>query len=198
MLPKPLNPRKNIGKFRQLAIDQNRTVFTSQVISPIGETVLKRADNNSKLGNGKYLITKGKWKGFPLFYLTLEERKTCPTYCHFYDRCYGNNLYLAKRFKHGKELENKIEQEIAYLADKYTNFVVRLHILGDFYHPRYVILWSKLLNKYPGLNLFGYTALKEGPIYNEIKNMIKTYGYERAAIRFSYNHSYSKIGRAHV
>jgi hypothetical protein len=37
-------------------------------------------------------------------------------------------------------------------------FLVRLHVLGDFYSVRYAELWHEALEAYPALHIFGYTA----------------------------------------
>ena len=39
-----------------------------------------------------------------------------------------------------------------------AGFVVRLHILGDFYSVDYAELWAEALEAYPALHVFGYTA----------------------------------------
>ena len=181
----------------QIAVLENRTIFRKNVKNPKdSQPVLKRADNNQKLGNGNYIIRKGKWAGFPLFYLTLEERKTCPTYCQFYSNCYGNNMYLAKRYKHGLELTQQIEKELNQLFSKYENIVIRLHVLGDFYSVSYVKFWNKMLKKYPGLHIFGYTARTKGEIYKEISVLNNIFS-ERVVIRYSTNRSYNFVAKYH-
>lgn len=135
--------------------------------------VLKSVRDNTKLGNGSDLIVKGKWSGMPMFSLTLEERATCPKSCHHWRDCYGNNMGFAHRFQHGKALELKLSMELDKLAEKYRNgFVVRLHVLGDFYSEEYAQLWAAKLRRYPNLHVFGYTARPSGdPIRAEIALM---------------------------
>ena len=128
-------------------------------VSDYRHNVLKSAKGNSKLGKGLTSIVKGKWKGFPLFTLTLEERATCPTSCHHWLDCYGNSMGFAHRFKPSKELEVRLDFELGNLAKKYVKgFAVRLHVLGDFYSTGYVDFWWQMLLKYPNLHLYGYTA----------------------------------------
>lgn len=111
------------------AVLEARTLFPSQVSQP-DNSVLKSGDNQRKLGKQ---ITKGKWKGFPVFSLTLQERATCPTACLQYAACYGNNMHHATRYEHGPDLERQIWKELYFLQQKYpTGFVVRLHRLGIF------------------------------------------------------------------
>lgn len=60
-----------------------------------GSTYVPREDsfamtygaNNPKTGKR---ITKGLWAGMPIYTLTLEERASCPSYCHMWRDCYGN------------------------------------------------------------------------------------------------------------
>lgn len=180
-------PRSNsITPKQKIAIKNKTTVFTNKVINAadyVGN-VLKLAEHNAKLGNGKSIIQKGKLKGAPLYYLTLEERATCPTDCmHYYD-CYGNSAWMATRFKANSALCTKIKQEVAILSGQYKKFLVRLHILGDFFSPQYVKLWSDLVEKHDELYIFGYTAWHSGPIYEAIReNLLTKMG--RVNIRFS-------------
>lgn len=180
-------PRSNsITPKQRIAIDNNRSVFQNKVVDPAtyNGKLLKLAENNSKLGNGKNIIQKGGLKGSPLLYLTLEERATCPIDCVHYFDCYGNSMWQATRFKSGKALEDKLKIEVAELAGQYKKFMVRLHVLGDFYSPEYVKVWSDLVEKHPELYIFGYTAWHKGPIYDAIRLNLLTKP-TRVSIRFS-------------
>ena len=67
---------------------------------------------------------------------------------------------LARRHKHGEAFERKLEQEIAAKQRECPDgFVVRVHILGDFYSPIYVVLWRRWLRLFPALRLFGYSHM---------------------------------------
>ena len=152
------------------ALSEARTIHTKKVIDPATYkgNVLKSVADNIKLGNGSNVIVKGKWTGFPMVSLTLEERATCPRTCHHWVDCYGNGMAFGHRFKAGKALEDKIQEELSILAFKHRKgFVVRLHVLGDFYSVEYVEFWQRMLSMFPQLHIFGYTARSNDPIgYN--------------------------------
>lgn len=118
--------------------------------------VLVGGENNRKIGR---VVTKGVWKGMPIYTVTLAERTTCPKTCYMYRDCYGNAMPFARRHMPGESFEKRLEQEIWEKARAHPNgFVVRLHVLGDFYSTEYVDLWGKLLARHPELRAFGYTA----------------------------------------
>jgi hypothetical protein len=136
-----------------------KTIFPTTV-NEIGHPRLKRllksGHNSRKIGK---TVTKGKLKGFPIFTLTLEERATCPRSCDVFDACYGNGMPYAQRIKHGPEFERALWEELADKQAKHPNgFLVRLHVLGDFYSADYAELWAEALEAYPALHVFGYTA----------------------------------------
>lgn len=164
------------------AIAEKRTIYPHRVIEPDGN-VLKSGDNQRKLGA---VILKGKWKGFPVFSLTLEERATCPTTCAVWAACYGNNSGHAKRYRHGPELEQQIIRELARLEAKHpAGFVVRLHQLGDFYSVSYVKFWEYMLEHFPALRIFGYTAWDwQTPIGLAVANL-RNDQWDRFAVRTS-------------
>lgn len=149
------------------------------------KTVLKRS-NNRKLSKDKLpVIKKGKFAGYVIYTLTLEERATCPRYCYHWDDCYGNNMMFAHRIQHGPELEQAIEREIAELTAIYRGVIVRLHVLGDFYSVPYVGLWNSLLFKHDNLAIWGFTGHN---IDSEIGQAIYLTGVkygDRFAVRFS-------------
>lgn len=139
---------------------KGRTIFLKTVKPPEDvKRILQPASSNSKLGNGKGTVVRGRWRGMRMYQLTLEERRTCPKTCQQWANCYGNNMFLANRLDHTRStFLPHLAAEVAELAR--TNpggFVVRLHVLGDFYSKTYVTFWKKLLRKYPNLHVFGYT-----------------------------------------
>lgn len=143
------------------ALSENRTIHRHAVknVSDYKGKIFKPASENKKLGNGDRTILKGAWRGMPMYSLTLEERATCPDTCFHWRDCYGNGMAFAHRFKAGKDLENRIRAELSELAGHYPfGFVIRLHVLGDFYSVDYVDLWTDALIQYPNLRIFGYTA----------------------------------------
>ena len=168
-------------------LSERRTIHIKSRKPITDKQVIKSVANNDKLGNGSNIITKGKWKGWPMFSITLEERATCPSYCHHWDDCFGNNMAFAHRFIAGPELEDKIRTEVRILSLLYKNFVIRLHILGDFYSRQYVMMWHKLLADYPGLHVFGYTAHWNTPGITDEIMAIRTRFASRFWVRFSTN-----------
>lgn len=132
------------------------TMFPSQVkdVKRL-EPVLKDGASNSKIG-GDVLV--GWLRGARIVTLTLEERATCPETCRLWQTCYGNSMPFTARWRHGPELEARIRREVPLLCARHGRVLVRLHVLGDFYSPGYVALWSGLLAANPGLHVFGFTA----------------------------------------
>lgn len=165
------------------AVVEGRTMFPTQVRKVSDSvTLLKSGHNSSKVGKQ---VVKGRWKGFPIYTLSLEERKTCPRSCKEWRICYGNHMPYAHRYEHGPKLEHKLQNEIATLALRHPDgFVIRLHILGDFYSVPYVRLWFDLLDAQPALHIFGYTARINDPIGVAISKVRKLCG-ERFSIRQS-------------
>lgn len=137
--------------------------------------------SNAKLGG---TMLKGRWRGMPLYALTLEERATCPTDCPNWDRCYGNNMPFAQRYRPGAALEAAIRADVHTLAERRasrTGFVVRLHVLGDFYSVPYVWAWGALFEEVPQLHAYGYTHHQHGtPIGDAIAELVARFP-ERAS-----------------
>jgi len=167
---------------------EGRTIFTKSVRDVMtGVKLLKPAKWNSKLSGGKFTqVVVGHWAGMPVYSLTLEERATCPRSCTFWRDCYGNNMPLAHRFQHGKKLELELFHELWDLHDRHQHgFVVRLHILGDFYSIRYVKRWCEWMELFPKLRVWGYTARLPGTkIGDEVLKVREKYP-KRFVIRFS-------------
>lgn len=161
------------------------TLFPSRVFAPdeVGR-VLKSGHQSRKIGA---FSTRGKSRGWPIYTLTLEERATCPRTCREWLTCYGNNMQAAERIEAGEGLEAALEREVAALAEAHPGgFIVRLHVLGDFYSHGYISLWSGLLAKHPALHLFGFTAVDPAsPLGVRIALLAADHGWERAAFRFS-------------
>lgn len=168
------------------AMTEMRTLFPTMVFPVGSERLFKPAENSAKIG-GK--IVKGRWNGFPVYTLTLEERASCPVTCELLGSCYGNNTPFARRWKHGPDLEWRIEREVAALELGHpSGFVIRLHNLGDFYSLDYVRLWAVLLHRHTAMRIFGYTAhidTERDPIAYEIASMVRDDQWDRFCIRFS-------------
>lgn len=139
------------------AIRKSQSLFQARVEEPSERPrILIDGHNSRKIGKR---VTKGKMKGFPIFTLTLEERATCPSTCREWKTCYGNSMNWARRIKHGREFEEMLWEELALKQARHpSGFLVRLHILGDFYSVDYAELWAEALEAYPALHIFGYTA----------------------------------------
>ena len=176
------------------ALTEARTIHVGSIRQVTPQSVLlKPAADNAKLGKGQSTIRKGAWRGMPLFTLTLPERSTCPSDCLRWEECYGNGMAFAHRWQPSPEFEAKLEQEIATLARFYPHgFVIRLHILGDFYSVQYVGLWFAMLAKHSNLHVFGYTARHgHDPIWTMLHRVRVVYG-DRFWIRQSRNQSYDR------
>ena len=169
---------------------EGRTKYPKSVKPIDSGNVLKPGSNNKKLG---FNITSKVWNGKKLFSLTLEERKTCPKSCHHWNDCYGNNMPFAHRYPFGEALESRIDVEIGQLIVKYPKgIVIRLHVLGDFYSVEYVKFWADMLNKYPTLSIFGYSARYHDIIGAHIEQLNVQFA-DRCVIRFSVNKAYIPI-----
>ncbi|GLQ09206.1 hypothetical protein GCM10007913_11380 [Devosia yakushimensis] len=166
------------------AIVDGRTIYPRTVRPLEDRYVLKSGIHQSKIG-GRLL--KGKWKGMPVYCLTLEERATCPRECQLWRACYGNAMHMAHRWRHGEALERRLRIEVARLAKAHTEgFAVRLHILGDFYSVVYVELWADLLRRHRELHVFGFSARwnHADPIARPLITLAME-NWDRFAIRFS-------------
>jgi hypothetical protein len=139
------------------AFRTGRTIFPSRVFdSDEVKRVLKDGHQSRKIGK---FVAKGPRRGWPIFTLTLEERATCPRTCEAWVFCYGNNMQAAERIVAGPALEEALETELRVLQSKHPRgFMVRLHVLGDFYSLAYVRLWTRALAAFPALHVFGFTA----------------------------------------
>lgn len=137
------------------ALAEGRSIFPT---TPVDQSprVLVDGHNNRKIGRR---VEKGRWAGMPIYTLTLEERATCPRSCPLWDGCFGNAMHHARRHEHGPLLEDVLTVEVMQLSNRHPEgFVVRLHVLGDFYSVEYVELWGKLLERFKPLQIWGYTA----------------------------------------
>lgn len=144
---------------------------------------LKSGYNNAKIGK---IVTKGKWAGMAIYTLTLEERATCPRSCAHWLDCYGNKMPFSSRQTAGAALEKEIDHQLISLHREHPKgFLVRLHVLGDFYSREYVRQWRHWLEDIPTLHIYGYTAWGLG---TDIGSAVSNYlHHPRAAIRFSDN-----------
>lgn len=167
------------------AVREARTLFPGKVVhASLSEKMLLKSGHHSrKIGK---TVLKGRWRGMPIFTLTLEERATCPSTCRHWSDCYGNHMPWPERIMPGVALENRLDRELRVLSEMHhRGFVVRLHVLGDFYSVHYVERWSTWLRKYPALHVFGYTAwASDTPIGAAVAGL-RDERWDRFAVRTS-------------
>lgn len=182
---RPLNNQPaSMPPFDHPALTERRTLYPATVRASRDRWALKSGDNARKIGAQ---ILKGKWRGFPVYTLTLEERKTCPTSCHHWRSCMGNKMNWADRVAAGPDLLWRLEREIALLEIRHPRgFCARLHILGDFFSAEYVQFWERMLEQHPALHVWGYSARhdKDDPIAAALFALVQKQ-WDRFAIRFS-------------
>lgn len=146
-------------------------------------SLLKSGHNNKKIGG---MVVKGAWKDMPIYTLTLEERATCPRTCGHWLDCYGNQMHWSKRIQAGPALETGLRGELAMYQHLHPGgFVVRLHVLGDFYSVAYVTLWRAWLTAFPALRAFGYTAWQPGTKIGDAVAALRDEQWDRFAVRTS-------------
>lgn len=170
-------------------VAEARTKFTKSVKS-VSEMkhLLVSGHSNVKIGRD---VRKGKFKGYFIYTLSLEERKTCPSSCQHWQTCYGNNMPFAKRIDHTTDdFLPRLEKEIALLCKHHpAGVLIRLHALGDFYSQNYVEFWMRMLRFHPALAIFGYTARDPSPSFHPtIGHLIEEMNFrnkDRCMIRFS-------------
>lgn len=166
------------------ALVEGRTLFPSRVEDQADRPrLLIDGHNSRKIGRR---VMKGKLRGTPIFTLTLEERATCPRTCLEWATCYGNGMNWARRIKHGRAFEERLWDELADKQRQHPGgFLVRLHILGDFYSVDYAELWAEALEAYPALHVFGYTAHAPGSEIGAIVAQLIGVHPDRFRFRFS-------------
>lgn len=166
------------------AASEARTLFPSRVFHASTLPRLLKSDANSrKIGKA---VTKGHWRGMPIYNLTLEERATCPTSCAQWLSCYGNNMHHAERIIADRAMQVRLMGEVTTLAAAHPQgFVVRLHVLGDFPDRDYVEAWRWMLQRHPELHLFGYTAHDPESEIGRVLLDIDLAFSDRVRIRFS-------------
>ena len=153
--------------------------------SPLDTTILKSVSANSKLGKGDNVISKGHWAGMPMYQMSLEERATCPSSCKQWAACFANNMAFAHRIDHTHpQFMELLGLEIKSLALKYKHgFVIRPHIIGDYFNAEYAAFWIEQTALYPNLRVFGFTHWPRDSI---IGRMINEWNKNpRVWIRFS-------------
>lgn len=161
-----------------------RSIFPGRIFDPDEvKRVLKDGHQSRKIGK---TVAKGPRRGWPIYTLTLEERATCPRTCEAWSFCYGNHMQAAERIVAGKALEAQLWSELSDLQRRHSGgFLVRLHVLGDFYSEEYVRLWERALNFFPALHVFGFTARLPGTPLGDMLLEMAGARWDRFAVRFS-------------
>jgi hypothetical protein len=172
-----------LSPFHRNVLDK-RTLFLARVVSSDApDRLLKSGVHARKIGSH---VTKGKWRGLPIFTLTLEERATCPETCRNWTICYGNRMNWSERIAADDGLMPRLAGEIGDLAREFRRgFVVRLHVLGDFFSHEYVEFWADQLARHPGLRIFGYTAWQPGTEIGDAIDAVRQLFAGRFEIRHS-------------
>lgn len=165
------------------AMVEDRPLFPNMVRSATTvDWVLKSGQHSKKLGSR---FSKGDWIGLPIYSLSVPERSTCPPTCKVRDRCYGNRMQIAPRFRVDADLMAKLTTEIENLADMHPDgFAVRLHALGDFSDVGYTRFWLEAVRAVAQLHAFGFTAHTRT---SDVGRLIESESarWDRFRIRFS-------------
>ena len=171
------------------AIVNHTTMYPKNVHDPVTYPFkFLKPDTGSKLGK---TVRKGRWKGLKFFTLTLEERATCFRGCEHWEDCFGNNMPFAHRFLtttilQQKTLMAKMTKELNELDRKYPQgYVIRTHILGDFFNVRYVRWWAKQLKQRPSLKIYGYSRWHPNTAIGKALDQLRISFPDRFCLRFS-------------
>lgn len=171
-----------------LAMVESRTLFPNTVVTVdenFEDRLLVSGRESRKLGE---TITKGQFKGYALYQLSLEERATCPADCEARSFCYGNGMQFGRRHRIVDEdfffvlIEDEIRE---ILSVEKHGLMVRLHVLGDFPSVSYVERWAKELASHPRLACFGYTHRKTHDDIGRAIAKVKARYPDRFRIRWS-------------
>ena len=183
LLSTPLpKPRKSMRTWvpRGLAADGG-TWFKKALVEAGDSPILINGGQSYKLGGS---VRKGRLKGYPIRYVTLEEGRTCPASCSVKNECYGGNMPLAKRIIWRGAATGKT---ITAAIRAHSPILLRLHSLGDF--PSVDYAGDVLLAlRQAGSFAFGYTHHQpETPIGANLRTLAEQF-WHRFAIRTSYLH----------
>lgn len=168
------------------------TRFRMQVVAPKpapkGLSILGDAGVNAKIGGE---MVKGRFAGMKVYTVTFEERKTCWTGCKALEICYGDNMWRARRIDTSDPQavfdglsSDCVRLERTTARAGRAGFLVRLHVLGDFFSLDYVAHWRALLERHPLLHLYGYTHWPHGsPIGDAVAALAGAYPERTSFLR---------------
>ena len=147
-------PRKFFEKRKRIRRARYKTLVVS---ASARHLPLRRGSGNAKMGGD--VLKKGRWRGLRLFYVALEEGKTCSSTCLLKRLGLCNSAdYAGLRFRVNAQFYKEVDRQIAALIEKYPQgIVVRAHVSGDFPSVEYVEFWAEMLRKYPALHVWGHT-----------------------------------------
>lgn len=108
---------KSTQKTAPMSEDATGTRFPARVLRVADmTTILVSGHLNIKIGRD---VRKGHFRGYWIYTLSLEERKTCPKSCQHWRTCYGNAMPFAKRVDHlDPDFLPALEAEISTLCAK--------------------------------------------------------------------------------
>jgi hypothetical protein len=135
---------------------------------------------------GDSVVRKGRWKGMKLFYVAVEEGKTCPTECLWGQTglCDAAN-YGGMRFSVSQQFYKHVADQIATeLKAHQSGIVVRLHVSGDFPDADYADFWANKLKAHDRLHIWGHTHHR-GDLLQRMHTELNLTYPDRALIRCS-------------
>jgi hypothetical protein len=184
--PRKHRRQQRLPGFEAPHVSESRTKFRKSVktVDQVSN-LLVSGHNNVKIGRD---VRKAKFRGYWIYTLSLEERKTCPDSCRHWQTCYGNNMPFAKRVDHtDPKFLPTLEAEIQKLCamKNRAGTLIRLHALGDFFSVEYVEFWMRMLRTYDKLALFGYTARHPVTPIGDMVWLMNRRNPGRCMIRFS-------------
>lgn len=146
-------------------------------------TTLRRFDSIKPKGHKIHLADNhpALVKGQSLFQARVEHHSERPRLL-----IDGHNSRKIGRRVHGPDFERRLWDELAAKQEAHPDgFLVRLHILGDFYSVEYAQLWAEALEAYPALHVFGYTARSPESDIGQVVCELLGYKKDRFHVRFS-------------
>lgn len=171
------------------AVVNHTTMYRKNVHNPVDyKYKFIKPDTGSKLGK---VVNVGRWRGHKFYTLTLEERATCYSGCEHYTDCFGNNMPFAHRFQTKTTVQqtilmSRMSKELNDLDRKHKlGYVVRTHILGDFFNVKYVKWWGKQLKNRPALKVYGYSRWHPDTAIGKALDELRTQYPESFCVRFS-------------
>ena len=171
------------------AVVNHTTMYRKNVHDPVDyKYKFIKPDTGSKLGK---VVNVGRWRGHKFYTLTLEERATCYSGCEHYTDCFGNNMPFAHRFQTKTTVQqtilmSRMSKELNDLDRKHKlGYVVRTHILGDFFNVKYVKWWGKQLKNRSALKIYGYSRWHPDTAIGKALDELRTQYPDRFCLRFS-------------